>query len=279
MQTKTIIVGLFCAAPLTILSKPKAPTDQGTYAEERAAYGPRKMGGNKGEIVEHWAFYQLSFEQLEEELSKLLFEGSSFKIRRNRRIPRAVPADTRLAARYLERMLVLCKNIARSRELLIQLADIWYSLEEYHKAYRKYSRYQELYPGSDRTPYAQYRSFLCLRELLPTPEHDQSKTRELLRITDDYLKQENTEYRQEVQEIYNSCIALLCAHEQHVIEHYVNRMAYSAARKRVNYIVRELLPKYGQLAAKIAEINDFIDCSEEAENRPSRKLIRRVLVF
>jgi len=113
-----------------------------------------------------------------------------------------------LAAEYIERLIKKSNDPEELKDLRLQLADIYFEGGQMKEAFKIYSMYLNLYPGSAHRAYVHYQAILCRFYMSLSSDRDQAFTEEAFRLTQEYadkLKEDHnniyTTYAQQVEEI------------------------------------------------------------------------------
>ena len=69
--------------------------------------------------------------------------------------------DLATAVKYLDAMRAACTDPEMIEDILLEMADIYYELQEWTKAERAYNEFVLLYPGATRCDYAHYRAIIA----------------------------------------------------------------------------------------------------------------------
>ena len=159
--------------------------------------------------------------------------------------------DFDLTAKYLEHALTLVQDHSQRGELLLELADCYMELEEREKAARLYGQYKALYPGSVSIKYVLFQELLAQNYEMLSSTKDQSKTKETLKLAQEFLKEfpEDTTHHSQIREIMQKCYLTLLASEIEASNFYLNKYRYTsdvgvlkAAQARIEYALKEYMP-------------------------------------
>jgi len=170
------------------------------------------------------------------------------------------------AIKHIEKMIPLCNSIQEIRDLTLEIADLFFETGDLKKAESLYSSFGELYPGDRNIEYATYKSILCCYWLTLDTERDQSKTRDAIERSKNFLTRSDIfhKYNDKVSEILVDCQSKLLESEVKVFKFYINRGDLLSAKTRLANMEKEFLkdmpsaePKLIMLACEFAEkIND-----------------------
>lgn len=152
-----------------------------------------------------------------------------------------------LAIKYLERLIIVTENVNELKKYRIELADYYFEAGEFEKAGKLYAQYLEYYPGSIQREYVEYKIILCRFYATLQSDRDQSKTKETLILTQNYLEKSDiyTTYIQDVQQIQHASYIKLVEAETEIVQFYLRRNKYKAAENRLAHIKNDYL-RYAQ---------------------------------
>ncbi len=177
-----------------------------------------------------------------------------------------------LAIKHLERLIVITENTSKLKKYRLELADLYFEIGEFEKAGRLYTQYLDYYPGSEQREYVEYKEILCRFYMTLHVDRDQTKTKETLALTQQYLEKTDiyTSYVQDVQQIQHASYIKLVESETDIIQFYLRRNKYKAAETRLAYIknnylnhIQELKPDILKLEIELANAQGHIHIAEE----------------
>ncbi|MGA9531070.1 MAG: outer membrane protein assembly factor BamD [Candidatus Babeliales bacterium] len=149
--------------------------------------------------------------------------------------------DSAIIAKYLEKMISLCHDVDQLSHVLLELADLYYTLKEYDKARALYHNYADLYPTKDKTPYALYREIKTLFYSMLGADRDQTITRETIKKAKAYIQryagiESNmfaSPYLKDVRETLAESQKRLFASEMRIVYVYIQNKKYQSASSRI----------------------------------------------
>ncbi len=161
--------------------------------------------------------------------------------------------DKELAIKYLEKMVPQCKDVNGLKDITLELADFYFETGNLAKAGRLYGDFTQLYPGNDKVEYASYKSILCSFYGTLSADRDQSKTRDTIDLSDNFLERADVfkKYDDEVKKIRKNCYVRLMESEVGIIDFYLKRGSYKAVQKRLDNLREEFLPKLPNIEPQI----------------------------
>ncbi len=163
--------------------------------------------------------------------------------------------DFATALKYLDAMRMVCTDHEQIREILLQMADLYYQQEEWTKAERAYNEFILLYPGAARCDYAHYKAVECGFKLTSEPDRDQSKTQEVLSLANQFITDHGkSEFLPAVTKLATECHEKLLASDTNIFNFYLNRNNFKAAQKRLDLISKEHAPKLSDAQPKVLEM-------------------------
>jgi outer membrane assembly lipoprotein YfiO len=160
--------------------------------------------------------------------------------------------NTTATIKYLEQLLKISTDVTMLSQHLLELADALFDDKQFQKSAFVYTQYCALYPGSEKQEYALYRSIMSSFACILAIDRDQSKTEEVLALTELFLKEDHFKiYREEVTQVQKQCYEHLAASECNICTFYLNKGSLKAAEKRLNRIRSTWLPKLPTLEPNI----------------------------
>lgn len=159
------------------------------------------------------------------------------------------------AAKYLERLITLCENSHEKADLIIEIADLLFSQNDFDAAKKWYQEFVRLYPGNKGIEKAKRSIILCTKQYIRSPDRDQTPTEETLKLAQEYLDKESFKtYREEVTAIKKECEAILAQADCGVAEFYITYGDYSAAERRIKHIRTAWLEKVPEVITTLAQL-------------------------
>lgn len=200
--------------------------------------------------------------------------------------------DFATALKHLDAMRMVCTDHDQIREILLQMADLYYQQEEWTKAERAYNEFILLYPGAARCDYAHYKAVECGFKLTSEPDRDQTKTQEVLTLADQFITgHSKSEFMPAVIKLATDCREKLLASDTAVFNFYLTRNNFKAAQKRLDLISKEHTPKLPDTQPKVLEMtiqlaqaqNDQIKMWETqlqlVDKFPNNDITKRLVMF
>lgn len=163
------------------------------------------------------------------------------------------------AARYLERMISICKDQGKICELKLELANVYFEDNILDKATRCYRDFLRLYPGNPNSEFISYRLIAALYKQTNSCERDQSETRETIKLANEFLAKDTfVKYRDRVRWIVDQCYKKLLDSEIEIFNFYLGRKKIAAAEKRLEGIKEEYLnnPKNDQDKGLLSDLEE-----------------------
>ncbi|CAN5158407.1 hypothetical protein BH09DEP1_BH09DEP1_0100 [soil metagenome] len=178
--------------------------------------------------------------------------------------------DYETATKYLDAMRMVCTDTEELKNILLQLADLYYLREDWAKSERAYQEFVMLYPGAQKCDYAHFRAVLCGSKLSSEPDRDQSKTQEVLKLADEFiLTHKNSEYLEQVTILATECREKLLSSDINVFNFYLHNKNYKAAQKRLDIISKEHVPTLATAEPKTLKLTIQL---AQAQNNPHNLL-------
>jgi outer membrane assembly lipoprotein YfiO len=150
-------------------------------------------------------------------------------------LARYIMANKERAIKYVERLIVLCEDLAQKGSLILELADLNFACNHLQEALKGYTEFVSLYPSDDHTEHALYQQLLCTFNETLSYDRDQTKTEEALDIARTFLEREAlyTTYADKVKAVQQRCEQKLVQNALYVAQFYLNRGSILAAHKRL----------------------------------------------
>lgn len=178
--------------------------------------------------------------------------------------------DYETATKLLDAMRMVCTDTEELKNILLQLADLYYTREDWAKAERAYQEFAMLYPGAQKCDYAHFRAVSCGFKLTKEPDRDQTKTQEVLKFADEFMTtHKSSAYLNEVITIATQCREKLLASDVNVFNFYMNNKNYKSAQKRLDIISKEHIPQLASAEPKTLELTIQL---AQAQNNPQNLL-------
>ena len=158
---------------------------------------------------------------------------------------KCLAADDRYnAIRTLERMVPICTDLEKLKNILLELADLLFEdgrLEAAGKMYREFVKY---YPGNEKVEYALYKAVVCKFYAILDAERDQSSTTDAVELANKFLEREEIfiTYSEEVRTMRERCYTRLLESEISIYNFYCDRGRYKSAHTRIANIRKEFIP-------------------------------------
>ncbi len=164
--------------------------------------------------------------------------------------------DLATAVKYLDAMRLNCTDPEMVKDILLEMADIYYQLQEWTKAEKAYNEFILLYPGATRCAYAHYKAIECGWKLTLTSDRDQTKTEETLKLCQQfYANHPKSEYVDQVTLLATQCREKLLESDTNIFNFYLKGNNFKAAQKRLDLITKEHLPDLPSAQPQVLEIS------------------------
>jgi outer membrane protein assembly factor BamD (BamD/ComL family) len=173
-------------------------------------------------------------------------------------------------AQSLERLLVLTTDHALASDLIVELADIRFELEDFAKAEALYHEHTMLYPGNSAIAYIKAREIESAFRQVLLSDRDQTKTKTTYELAQVFLAKfpAITESYDKIATISQECAYLLLENELNHAEFYLLKYAYTqsprslkSAEQRLIHIKNSALPKITD--QKTTELEKLIETELE----------------
>ncbi|MEX0672309.1 MAG: outer membrane protein assembly factor BamD [Candidatus Babeliales bacterium] len=252
-----ILILSFCASPLyadeTIKNKPAAPQESYTTKGLLNPFIDNLLADES--TKRHMAIKDMRLDELYPKIEEYFKNGY-----------------LEYAKVALERLITLEDNQTKLKEGRLRLAKVYYDLTEYEAAQKAYSDFIELYPGSAKTEFAQYKAVDCGCKQIAECDRDQKNTHAAAKIAKDYLNNESCQlFRKETELLCKMCYERLIKHELSVAEFHAHRGKYTAAQKRIDYAKHHYLPEFPDARHKIEKLEAAIQPTSAKPKKNKRK--------
>lgn len=176
--------------------------------------------------------------------------------------------DYATAVKYLDAMRVVSTDHEQIKEILLQMADLYYLQEEWTKAERAYNEFILLYPGAARCDYAHFKAVECGFKLTSEPDRDQTKTQEILALAEEFITTHpKSEFMDHVIKLATQCREKLFASDINIFNFYLKGKNFRAAQRRLDSMGKEYSPKLPESQPKVLELTIEL---AQAQNNPAK---------
>lgn len=164
--------------------------------------------------------------------------------------------DLAAAVKYLDAMRGACTDPEILKDILLEMADIYFELQDWPKAERAYNEYVLLYPGAARCDYAHYQAITCGMSLTLSPDRDQTKTQETLKLAEQFFTDHpKSIYLEKVTQLATQCREKLLESDISIFNFYVQSNNFKAAQKRLDLISKEHIPQLPTYQPRTLELS------------------------
>ena len=148
------------------------------------------------------------------------------------------------ACSCLERMITLENDHYKQEALRLESARLCVDLEEFDKAEAEFKEFITMYPNSKDIEDAYLQVAHCALKETLTSDRDQTKTKDCLEFTSNYLENINhTKYKKDMQDIKQQCYQKLIENEIYVCKFYIKKGKCKGAQQRLDFVKKEYLPQ------------------------------------
>ncbi|HZW61240.1 MAG TPA: outer membrane protein assembly factor BamD [Candidatus Babeliales bacterium] len=175
--------------------------------------------------------------------------------------------DLNGASKFLEKMIPMCADLNELHDIMLELADLFYTLEDLEKAGKIYQEFTKLYPGSQKVEYAYFKAIECSFKQIGEIDRDQSKTKDTIELSEQFLEREAVfiTYTANVKEILAKCRKQLLESEMNIFNFYLDRGMLRSAEKRLSNIRKDFLPFIPTIEPNILSIE--LSLAEQHKNK------------
>ena len=180
--------------------------------------------------------------------------------------------DKYTAIKYAEKMIPLCNDLQEKGNIILELADLYFDCGNLKDAELRYKEFYTFYPGNTSIEYAHYKAILCSFHTIYSPDRDQTKTKETLVLTTEFLKnnEQFSTYRKEVFNVHSQCQKQIFDSEASIFHFYLNRDSFKAAQKRLEKLEKDFVDVLPDASMQIAHFKqEFIAKQKELGLAPT----------
>ncbi len=155
--------------------------------------------------------------------------------------------DFETAAKHLDAMRIKCaddeKTWEQHKDILLEMADVYYQQEDWTKSEKAYQEFLLLYPSAANVDYAHYKLIVSSFNLTLSFDRDQTKTEETIKLCKEFnQKYATSEHRDAVANLLNQCYEKSMHSEIGIFNFYFNNKNFKAAHIRLNSIFVDQIP-------------------------------------
>jgi len=170
-----------------------------------------------------------------------------------------------IAINFLKQMIKKCEGPDELRELRLEYAEMLYNLGQFGEASTEYKLFVQLYPGSSKAAYADYRTIESLNREVLTADRDQEKTAEVIELAKEYARKAQwrpayQQYLKDIEQMTHDCLYRLYESEVLRLYFYINRKQCKAALNRLDYIKEHYLKYLPEIEATVLELDYELVC-------------------
>lgn len=164
-----------------------------------------------------------------------------------------------LAIKFLEHMIKKCEDPNVLPGLRLRMADLLFSVQRYADAAQDYQMYAHVYPGSESTPYAEFKVIQATDAQVLNADLDQEKTQQIIDQAKDFGRKALTNKRYEpyvkrVEQMAHNALYRLYEGEMLRFYFYLNRSLTKAADARLTWIKEKFAKYLDELEPEILEL-------------------------
>lgn len=163
--------------------------------------------------------------------------------------------DIATALKILDAMRIVSTQDDQIQETLLEMGKLYEKQENWEKAEHAYHEFVLYFPSAPKTEFAARKEIECGCKLTSDPDRDQTKTQEVLKLTQNFIKQfPQSEQREEVQKYATICREKLYASDKSIFDFHMHRGNYKVAQKRLDIIVKDRIPELPTFAPQAYEL-------------------------
>ena len=151
--------------------------------------------------------------------------------------------DISTALKLLDAMRIVGEKDTQMQETLIEMGSLYEKQENWQKAEHAYHEFVLYNPSAPQTEFAMRKEIECGWKLTSDPDRDQTKTQEILKLTQSFIKQfPQSEQLPNVQKYATLCREKLYAADKSIFDFHMHRGNYKVAQRRLDIIVKDRIP-------------------------------------
>lgn len=181
--------------------------------------------------------------------------------------------DMHYLVEVLQQMIHIGKDHTQLEKYTLELADIYYTQQEYEKAAATYQSYATTYPGNvNKFEYALYKAILCNFIQTLAPDKDQTVTEKTLELCAEFNSKAHDELMlSEVKDIIAKCHQLMFDKELYVARFYIAKESWPAVQMRLEYIKKTYENSIEDFASAYKKLEEeFTQAQLHSQAQPKR---------
>lgn len=163
--------------------------------------------------------------------------------------------DLKTALTCLDALRINSENETQSQEVLLEMGHLYQKQENWEKAEHAYHEFVLFNPSAPKIEFAMCKEIECGWKLTSNSDRDQTKTQEVLKLTQNFIKQfPKSEQLKEVQKYATLCREKLYESDKGIFNFHMHRGNYKVAQKRLDIITKQDIPDLPAYAPQAYEL-------------------------
>lgn len=141
------------------------------------------------------------------------------------------------------------------QEALLEMGHLYEIQDNWEKAEHAYHEFYLYFPSASKSEFALRKEIECGWKLTSDPDRDPTKTQEVLKLTQTFIKQfPKSEQLQAVQKYATLCREKLYEANKSIFNFHMHRGNYKIAQKRLDIITKQDIPDLPEFAPQAYEL-------------------------
>lgn len=176
--------------------------------------------------------------------------------------------DTATMLLHLDAMRIVTTDPEEAAQILLEMAGIYFTQEEWVKAEKAFNEFVLLYPSAKQCDYAHYKAIQCGWNLTLSFDRDQTKTQEVLQLAQQFFTDHpQSEFSDQVSKLALNCQEKLLASDVNIFNFYVKGKNYKAANARLELINKEYKNELPSSQPQILELTLELAYAQNDQNK------------
>ncbi len=163
--------------------------------------------------------------------------------------------DFKTALNCLDAIRINATKDTEIQEALLEMGKLYEKQDNWEKAEQAYHEFYLFFPSAEKSEFALRKEIECGWKLTSDPDRDQTKTQEVLKLTQVFIKQfPKSEQLQAVQKCAQQCREKLYEADKSIFNFHMHRGNYKIAQKRLDIITKQDIPDLPEFAPQAYEL-------------------------
>lgn len=163
--------------------------------------------------------------------------------------------DLKTALKCLDALRILSNKDNEIQETLLEMGHLYAKQENWEKAEHAYHEFVLYYPSAPKIEFAALKEIECGWKLTSSPDRDQTKTQDVLKLTQQFAKQfPKSEQLKNVKKYATWCQEKLFTADESIFNFHMHRGSYKVAQRRLDLIVKNRIPELPSFEPRAYEL-------------------------